>query len=78
MAQPRPSRLREILEKPGAKPRVGRAIASLFGVVIVSIALIGCLLIWHAVRRGRLIRQRQPPPRNVTLPDLRAGGPSET
>ncbi len=76
MAQPKASRLREILEKPGAKTRVGRAVASLIGVGIFSIAVLGCLLIWHAVRRGRLIRQSQPPPRDVSLPDLDPAAPS--
>ena len=78
MAQTSPSRLREILEKPGAKPRVGRAVASLIGVGILSIAVLGWLLIWHTVRRARMIRQRQPPPRNIHLPELEAGTPPET
>ena len=69
MAAPKPSRLKEILERPGAKSRVGRAIASLIGVGILSIGVVGCLLIWHIVRRGRLIRERQPPPRDVSLPE---------
>ena len=70
MAQPKASRLKQILEQPGAKTRVGRAVASLIGVGIASIAVIGVLLCWHAVRRARLIRQSQPPPRNLSLPDL--------
>ena len=77
MAQTKPTRLKAILEQPGAKSRVGRAVASLIGVGILSIGVLGGLLIWHASRRARLIRERQPPPRNTSLPELgRPGNPS--
>jgi hypothetical protein len=69
--KPRRSRLRQILdERPEARPRLGRAIASLLATGLVALAAIGGLLIWHLVRRGRLIRERLNPPRNVTLPEL--------
>lgn len=72
---PRPGRtqLRRLLEKPEARPRVRRAVASLLGVGVVTIAAVGVLLIWHLVRRGRLIRERLGPPRMVRLPDPERG-----
>jgi hypothetical protein len=39
-------------------------------VVVVSIGAIGALVIWHLVRRGRLIRESLGPPRGVELPEL--------
>ena len=33
---------------------------------------LGALLIWHFVRRGRLIRERLSPPRTVRLPEFPA------
>jgi hypothetical protein len=60
------SRLRQILdEKPEARPRLGRAIAALLGTGLVTLAALGGLLIWHIMRRGRLIRERLNPPRIV-------------
>jgi hypothetical protein len=64
--QPRRSPLRRILdEHPEARPRVGRAVAALLGTLVVAVAMLGALLIWHLVRRGRLIRERLNPPRVV-------------
>jgi hypothetical protein len=68
--EPRRSRLRQLLDRPDAKPRVTRAVASLLGVGILSIGTVGALLIWHIARRGRLIREGLAPPRDVRLPDL--------
>src|SRR4051794_10177361 len=68
--EPRPSRLRQLLARPDARPRVRRAVTSLLGVTVASIAVIGGLLLWHIARRGRLIRERLNPPRDVRLPDL--------
>jgi hypothetical protein len=65
---PAPSRLRRLLERPDARRKVVRAVGSLLGVGIVSIGVIGALLIWHLVRRGRLIREGLNPPRVVRLP----------
>lgn len=45
-----------------------RAVASLLGVGVVSIGVIGALVIWHLVRRGRLIREGLQPPRDVRFP----------
>jgi hypothetical protein len=72
-SEPRRSRLRQILdEHPQARSRLGRAIAVLLGTSLVSIAAIGALVIWHLIRRGRLIRDRLNPPRRVWLPEIPA------
>jgi hypothetical protein len=64
--QPRKTRLRRILdEQPEARSRLGKAVAALLGTGLVAIAAIGALLIWHIVRRGRLIRERLDHPRVV-------------
>lgn len=74
MPDPQPtlkrSRLRQLLDRPEARGRVSRAVASLLGVSVLSIGVVGALLIWHMVRRGRLIRESLGPPRDVQLPDL--------
>jgi hypothetical protein len=67
--EPRPepprSELRRLLGRPDAAPRVSRAVASLLAASIVAIAVLGALVIWHLVRRGRLIREGLKPPRPV-------------
>gem|GEM_PF-3210680 len=68
--EPRTTRLRQLLDRPDARPRVRRAVAKLLGVTVFSIAAIGALVIWHLVRRGRLIREGLRPPRDVRLPDF--------
>jgi hypothetical protein len=65
---PAPGRLRRLMERPDARRKVVRAVGSLLGVGIVTIGVIGVLLIWHLVRRGRLIREGLNPPRAVRLP----------
>ena len=50
--------------------RLGRAVAALLGTFLVAVAAFGGLLIWHILRRGRLIRARLNDPRIVRLPDL--------
>jgi hypothetical protein len=69
MPDPPPSRLRQLLDRPDARKRVSQAVSSLLAVSIVSIGVIGALLIWHVVRRGRLIRDSLRPPRAVELTD---------
>ena len=60
------SPLRRILdENPEARPRVGKAIAALLGAGLVTLAALGGLLIWHIMRRGRLIRESLNSPRVV-------------
>jgi hypothetical protein len=68
--QRRRSWLRRLLDRPDAAPRVRQAVVSLLGVGVVSIGVVGWLIIWHLVRRGRLIREGLNPPRDVRLPDL--------
>jgi hypothetical protein len=70
MPQGRRSWLRRLLDRPDAAPRVRKAVASLLGVGVLSIGVVGWLTIWHLVRRGRLIRERLAPPRDVQLPEL--------
>jgi hypothetical protein len=69
--EPRRSRLRQILdERPEARGRLGRAIAVLLGTGLFAFAAFGVLLLWHIVRRGRLIRERLSAPRIVRLPEF--------
>ena len=69
--EPRRSRLRRILdERPEARGRLGRAIAFLLATSLVAFAALGVLLMWHIVRRGRLIRERLSAPRIVRLPEF--------
>jgi hypothetical protein len=73
--QPKRSRLGQLLaERPEARPRLSRAVGSLLATVLVAIAVLGLLLIWHLRRRAQLIRDRLGPPRAVSLPDLSAAG----
>jgi hypothetical protein len=65
--------LRQLLdEHPEIRSRLGRAVAALLGTGLVAFAAFGALLIWHIVRRGRLIRERLSPPRIVRLPEFPA------
>jgi hypothetical protein len=69
--EPKRSRLRQILdERPEARPRLGKAIAALLGTTLVTFVALSALLIWHLVRRARLIRERLNPPRVVELPEF--------
>jgi hypothetical protein len=70
-AKPRRSPLRRILEeRPESRPRLARAFFELAATTLVAVAAIGALLIWHVIRRGRLIRERLSAPRAVDLPDV--------
>jgi hypothetical protein len=60
-------------EDPEAHRRISRAVAGLLGASIVAIAAVGALLIWHLVRRGRMIRDGLAPPRAVRLPEEEEG-----
>jgi hypothetical protein len=66
--EPRRSELRRLLARPDARPRVKQAVASLLATALLAIAVLGGLLIWHFVRRARLIRERLSPPRPVRWP----------
>ena len=54
---------------PRAHQPLGRAVASLIGTALVAAVVLWCLIIWHLMRRGRLIRERLSPPRVVRLPE---------
>jgi hypothetical protein len=47
---------------------VSRAVASLLAASVFAIAALGVLIIWHLVRRGRLIREGLDRPRPVRWP----------
>jgi len=69
-AQTRRSQLSRMLEeRPESRSRLGRAVAALLGTFLISVAVFAGLLIWHIMRRGRLIRERLNSPRNVRLPE---------
>jgi hypothetical protein len=68
-SEPKPSRLRQILrQRPEARTRLGRAVAALLGTALFTVGALGALLVWHLLRRGRLIRERLNPPRVVRMP----------
>ncbi len=71
VGEPRRNWLSRILQQgPEARRRLGRAVASLLGAALVSLAAVGALLIWHLMRRGRLLRERLGPARIVRVPEL--------
>jgi hypothetical protein len=74
MPKPEPSRsaLSRLLERPDARPRVSRAVASLLAASVLGIAVLGVLIIWHLVRRGRLIREGLNRPRPVRWPVVKS------
>jgi hypothetical protein len=68
--EPRRNWLRRIIGRgPAERKRLAEAIAALLGTALVALAALGGLLIWHLVRRGRIIRGRLDPPRIVRTPD---------
>ncbi|MHB1557703.1 MAG: hypothetical protein ACYC61_09505 [Isosphaeraceae bacterium] len=67
--EPRRTWLSRIIGRgPAERKRLAEAVAALLGTALVAIAAIGGLVIWHLIRRGRLIRERQAPPRIVQWP----------
>jgi hypothetical protein len=78
-AMPSRTRLRRILdEHPEARSRLGRAVAVLLGTVLLSLIALTVFLIWHLIRRGRLIRDRLEPPRPSRLEPLDGGSTPPT
>lgn len=76
--EPQPTPLRRILEeKPEERQRVGRAIVALGATTLVAIVAISGLLIWHLLRRGRLIRERLAPPNPTRLLDFSDDSPEQ-
>jgi len=45
-------------------------VGSLIGVSLVALLALGGLVIWHLIRRGRLIQAAIPPPRPLKWPEL--------
>ena len=74
MADDRPPSRVPLLERPDLPPRdrarIGRAVAALLASGLVGIVALGTLAIWHLVRRGRLIRERLGPPKDIRLPEV--------
>jgi hypothetical protein len=69
--EPRRSWLSRIIgQGPTARKRLGEAVAALLGTALVGLAAWGGLVIWHLVRRGRIIRERLDPPKIVRMPEL--------
>ena len=54
---------------------MSRAVASLLAASVFAIAVLGVLIIWHLVRRGRLIREGLNRPRPVRWPALEPSEP---
>ncbi|MEW4570187.1 hypothetical protein AB1L88_20160 [Tautonia sp. JC769] len=71
VANPSPPRpLRNVIaEDPAARRRIGRAYAEFLAVVLVAIASITALVLWHLARRGRILRQNLGQPRRISWPD---------
>ena len=68
--EPRRNWLRRIIgQGPTARRQLGEAVAALLGTALVALAAIGGLVIWHLIRRGRIIRERLDPPKIVRLPE---------
>ena len=44
----------------------------MLGTALIAFAAVGGLLIWHIMRRGRLIRERLSDPRVIHLPEFPA------
>lgn len=67
---PSPSPLRTMIAKdPAIRRRIGRAYAEFLAVVLVAVASLTALVLWHLARRGRLIRRRLGQPRPISWPD---------
>jgi hypothetical protein len=55
--------------RPEVRHRLGRALATWTALTLAAVVILGALVVWHLVRRGRLLRERLGPPRKVDLPD---------
>ena len=70
--EPRRNWLRRIIGRgPTERKRLGEAVAALLGTALVALAAIVGLVIWHLIRRGRIIRERLGPPRAIRMPELK-------
>jgi hypothetical protein len=59
-----------------AKRRVGRAAATWAVLALGSIVTMTALIVWHLIRRGRLIREGLQPPRKVDLTEVQPSEPA--
>lgn len=68
---PGPGRRRVVLSRlqPEARHQLGRALATWTALSLATMILLVALVVWHLVRRGRLIRARLGSPRKVGLLD---------
>jgi hypothetical protein len=78
----RPDASRPLLERddlgPDDRVRIGRAVVGLLGWALIASATLGILAIWHLVRRGRVLRANQPPPKVVLHLEVASNSESET
>ena len=51
--------------RPEIRRRVRRLAATWMGLVLGAVATLSALILWHLVRRGRLLRENLAPPREV-------------
>jgi hypothetical protein len=58
-----------------AKRRIARVTATWGALALGSIVMMTVLIIWHLIRRGRLIREGLQPPREVGLVELQPPDP---
>jgi hypothetical protein len=56
-----------VVNSPEAKRRLARLTATWAALALGSIVTMTALIVWHLIRRGRLIREGLPPPRDVDL-----------
>jgi hypothetical protein len=54
--------------------RIGHAAVTWLSLLLVGMVAFSAFVIWHLVRRGRLIRDQLGPPRAVDLPELEPRG----
>lgn len=58
--------------EPAPRRLVERAVLLWSGLTLAGIAIVAGFVIWHLVRRGRLLRDRLGPPKIVEWPELPA------
>lgn len=58
-----------------ARQRIARAAAAWMVLALSALVTLVSLIVWHLIRRGRLIREALPPPRGIRLPELQPADP---
>ena len=56
--------------RPGARRRVKRLAATWMGLVLAAMSTLSALILWHLIRRGRLLRENLGPPREVRWEEI--------